>query len=146
MSDEASVTFPKSIETGEKAEDALPHLFDIWHFDRMPHLNHATRYIRLNYPDSVADIVESRLQTGVPSVGRADDILRSCRLYPAPLEDPLVREHLSHLTNGKKFRPLVMIMFNDGRYAADIIDGYHRLSVAWWCDAQIACPFLKVTI
>lgn len=137
--------FPDDIETGEHAEDVLPHLFDIWHFDVAPKFNHATRYIDMRYGESAPRVV-SALDDGVPSVGRADDLLRTCRLYPAPLEDPLVREHLSHLTNGKKFKPVVLVRFVDGSFQEDLIDGYHRISVAWWCDAQMPCPYLNVVV
>lgn len=140
--------FPKDIETGEHSEDALPHLFDIWDFDVMPKFNHAERYVRLRYSDDADEVLAALASkdVGEPTAARADDLLRTCRLYPVPLEDPLVREHMSHLTNGKKFKPSVMVVFKDGRYEADLIDGYHRVSVAWWLDAQMPCPLLKIVI
>lgn len=140
--------FPKNIETGEKAEDALPHLFDVWDFDKMPKFDHAVRYVQLNYVDDDAQDVLDALanKEGEATVARCDDLLRACRLYPAPIADPLVREHMSHVTNGKKFKPACMVMFRDGRYGADLIDGYHRVSSAWWWDAQMPCPVWRIVI
>lgn len=146
--------FPRKPPSGEHKDTGLPHLFskpnnDIWHFDRMPDFTHATRYIELQYGGAIHDDAQrifDALPNGKPTCGRADDLLRLCRLYPAPQEDPLVREHLSHLTNGKQFKPVVLVIFADGRYQADLVDGWHRLSVAWWCDAQIACPVWRVVV
>lgn len=145
--------FPRHVHDADDEVDALPHLFDIWHFDRMPKFEHAERYIRFRYsglrrhrntPDDAQRIL-NQLHHGTPTVARADDLLRVCRLQPAPQEDPLVREHLSHIEH-RKLKPVILVLFADGRHLPDLIDGYHRLSVAWWCDAQIATPVWKVIV
>jgi hypothetical protein len=144
--------FPRTPPYAPDETDALPHLFDIWRFDTPPKYEHAKRYIQLRYQgvhqrNSTDDAqrVITALPDGTPTNHRADDILRACRLQPAPQEDPLVREHLSHIEH-RKLKPIILIVFADARHPPDIVDGYHRLSVAWWCDAQIPTPVWRVTI
>jgi hypothetical protein len=65
------------------------------------------------------------------SPGRANDILRAAGLTAAALEDPGVMKDLIKVIEGKRLSP-VLVVSGDG--AADIADGYHRVSLVYRID------------
>ena len=78
-----------------------------------------------------------RLRKAKVTMRRANDILRSSGLDPAPLDDPGVIKDLLKVIEGKKLSP-VLVVSGGGR--ADIADGYHRVSMVYRLDPYGTVP------
>lgn len=79
------------------------------------------------------------LVNGKSVVFKAKDILRAALLSPLPPEDAHVKAVLQLIANGTALQPVYLIR---GRVKAGIplviVDGYHRVSAAWYTDPGTA--------
>ena len=97
----------------------------------------AYNYLSLKFDAKrAADIVERMKKAKVTS-RRANDILRASGLSPLSLTDPGVRRDLLKLLNGEKLSPVLVC---DRKAGADIADGYHRVSLAYYVDPFTMVP------
>jgi hypothetical protein len=87
--------------------------------------------------DAVAKVVE-RLRNAELTTRRANDILRASGLIAAPLEDPGV---MKDLIKAIKREPLSPVLVLKAKRAADVADGFHRVSLAYRLD-----PYMKVPL
>ena len=86
--------------------------------------------------DDVAKAVR-RLRKATLTTRRANDILRAAGLAPAPLDDPGVMKDLIKAVEGEQLSPVLVL---SGKKAADIADGFHRVSLVYRLDPYAAIP------
>ena len=72
---------------------------------------------------------------------RANDILRSSGLTPAPLDDPGVMKDLVKVIEGTALSPILMLK---GKRNAEIADGFHRVSLVYQLDPYADIPLKLV--
>jgi hypothetical protein len=87
--------------------------------------------------DAVAKAVD-RLRKADLTTRRANDILRASGLTAAPLDDPGV---MKDLIKAIKREPLSPVLVLKAKRAADVADGFHRVSLAYRLD-----PYMKVPL
>lgn len=87
--------------------------------------------------DDVAKAVR-RLRKAKLTSRRANDILRAAGLTPAPLDDPGVRKDLIKVVEGRALSPVLVL---SAKKAADIADGFHRVSLVYRLD-----PFAEIPL
>lgn len=111
---------------------------DIWEADVADHdYDAANTYLTLRYDEHRAAEVCAGLRKSKLTDRRANDILRACGRDPLPLDDPGVKRDLMKVITGKKLSPVLVASFRD---AADIADGYHRISLSYHLDPFAALP------
>jgi hypothetical protein len=86
--------------------------------------------------DAVAKTVK-RLRNAALTSRRANDILRAAGLTAAPLDDPGVMKDLIKAIEGKRLSPVLVL---SGKKAADIADGFHRVSLVYRIDPYGEIP------
>ena len=86
--------------------------------------------------DAVAKAVK-RLRKAALTTRRANDILRAAGLTAAPLDDPGVMKDLIKAIEGERLSPVLVL---SGKKAADIADGFHRVSLVYRIDPYGAIP------
>jgi hypothetical protein len=91
----------------------------------------AEAYLSLKIDSEAATKAVKRLRKASLITRRANDILRAAGLTAAALEDPGVMKDLIKVIEGKRLSP-VLVVSGDG--AADIADGYHRVSLVYRID------------
>jgi hypothetical protein len=101
-------------------DDVVPHDFDA-----------ALAYLSLKFDEKRAAAAVGRLRKAEITRRRANDILRACGLVALPLDDPGVRRDLLKAVSGKRLSPVLVVSSDDG---GDIVDGYHRVSLAYHLD------------
>lgn len=97
----------------------------------------AEAYLSLKIDSEAAGKAVKRLRKASLITRRANDILRAAGLTAAPLDDPGVMKDLIKIIEGKRLSP-VLVVSGDG--AADIADGYHRVSLVYRIDAYGVIP------
>jgi hypothetical protein len=97
----------------------------------------AEAYLSLKIDGDAATKAVKRLRKASLISRRANDILRAAGLTAAPLDDPGVMKDLIKVIEGKRLSP-VLVMSGDG--AADIADGYHRVSLVYRIDPYAVIP------
>ena len=86
--------------------------------------------------DAVAKAVK-RLRNATLTTRRANDILRAAGLTAAPLDDPGVMKDLIKAIEGERLSPVLVL---SGKKAADIADGFHRVSLVYRIDPYGEIP------
>ncbi len=86
--------------------------------------------------DAVAKAVK-RLRKAALTTRRANDILRAAGLTAAPLDDPGVMKDLIKAIAGERLSPVLVLT---GKKAADIADGFHRVSLVYRVDPYAEIP------
>jgi hypothetical protein len=86
--------------------------------------------------DAVAKAV-TRLRKAKLTTRRANDILRAAGLSPAALDDPGVMKDLVKAIAGTPLSPVLVL---SGKKAADIADGFHRVSLVYRLDPYGTVP------
>jgi hypothetical protein len=97
----------------------------------------AEAYLSLKVDSEAATKAVKRLRKAPLISRRANDILRAAGLTAAPLDDPGVMKDLIKVIEGKRLSP-VLVVSGDG--AADIADGYHRVSLVYRIDPYGVIP------
>ncbi|MDE3129579.1 MAG: hypothetical protein KGL16_00350 [Acidobacteriota bacterium] len=97
----------------------------------------AMAYLTLRFDERRAKTVVERLGKAAPTRRRANDILRSAALDPAPLDDPGVIKDLIKVIEGRALSP-VLVVSSAGH--ADIADGFHRVSLVYRLDPYGEVP------
>jgi hypothetical protein len=97
----------------------------------------AEAYLSLKIDSEAAGKAVKRLRKASIISRRANDILRAAGLTAAPLDDPEVMKDLIKIIEGKELSP-VLVISGDG--AADIADGYHRVSLVYRIDPYGEVP------
>ncbi|MBV9918380.1 MAG: hypothetical protein JO153_17920 [Solirubrobacterales bacterium] len=97
----------------------------------------AAAYLSLKLDaDAVAKAVK-RLRNAALTTRRANDILRAAGLTAAPLDDPGVMKDLIKAIEGERLSPVLVL---SGKKAADIADGFHRVSLVYRIDPYGEIP------
>jgi hypothetical protein len=105
-----------------------------WKKDVAPHdYAAASSYLSIRFGESRAEKVAAELRKLPVITRRANDILRATGRTPLPLSDPGVLRDLQKVLSGEKLSPILVA-------AADIADGYHRLSLAYALDPYAVVP------
>jgi hypothetical protein len=97
----------------------------------------AEAYLSLKLDVDTAGKVAKRLRKAPVTRRRANDILRAAGLSAAPLDDPGVMKDLVKVIEGKELSPVLVV---SGETAADIADGYHRVSLVYCLDPYAEIP------
>ena len=97
----------------------------------------AHNYLSLKFDEKRASEIVDRMKKAKLASRRANDILRATGLPALPLTDPGVQRDLLKLLNGEKLSP---VLVSDQKPAADIADGYHRVSLAYNIDPFMSVP------
>lgn len=97
----------------------------------------AQAYLSLKLDDDVARKAVKRLRKAELTSRRANDILRSTGLNPAPLDDPGVVKDLIKVIEGEELSPVLVTAIPAG---ADIADGFHRVSLVYRIDPYAEVP------
>jgi hypothetical protein len=97
----------------------------------------AYNYLSLKFDEKRAAESVSRMKKAELISRRANDILRATGLPPLPLTDPGVQKDLLKVLSGDKLSPVLVC---DQEPAADIADGYHRVSLAYNIDPFMSVP------
>lgn len=91
----------------------------------------AEAYLTLKLPVDAAEKVVARLRKAKLTARRANDIIRSSGLSPAPLDDPGVVKDLIKVIEDKELSPVLVAALPGG---TDIADGFHRVSLVYRID------------
>ena len=86
----------------------------------------AEAYLSIKLDAATTRKAVARLRKAKLTTRRANDILRAAGLSAAALDDPGVVKDLIKAIEGRKLSPVLVI---NGSGAADIADGYHRVSL-----------------
>ena len=97
----------------------------------------AEAYLSLKLDADATSKAVKRLRDASVTRRRANDILRAAGLTAAPLDDPGVMKDLVKVIEGKRLSPVLVI---NTQGAADIADGYHRVSLAYRLDPYAEIP------
>ena len=97
----------------------------------------AEAYLSIKLDDATTRKAVARLRKAKLTTRRANDILRAAGLSAAELDDPGVVKDLIKVIEGKKLSPVLVI---NGSGAADIADGYHRVSLVYRLDPYGEVP------
>lgn len=97
----------------------------------------AAAYLSLKLVDEAVAKAVKRLRKAKLTTRRANDILRASGLAPAPLDDPGVMKDLVKAIERKPLSPVLVI---SGKDAADIADGFHRVSLVYRLDPYTPVP------
>jgi hypothetical protein len=97
----------------------------------------AEAYLSLKLDKEAVREAVKRLRKAPLTTRRANDILRAAGLTAAPLDDPGVMKDLVKVIEGKHLSPVLVI---SAETAADIADGYHRVSLVYRIDAYGEVP------
>jgi hypothetical protein len=100
----------------------------------------AEAYLSLKLGGEAVHKIVKGLRKAPLTSRRANDILRAAGLTAAPLDDPGVMKDLVKVIEDKALSP-VLVVSADG--AADIADGYHRVSLVYRIDPYGEVP-LKI--
>jgi hypothetical protein len=98
----------------------------------------AAAYLSISFGQEYADDVAAKLRKLPVVARRANDILRAASRDPLPLTDPGVLKNLKKVLAGEKLSPILVA-------GSDVVDGYHRLSLAYALDPYADVP-LKMTL
>ncbi len=99
----------------------------------------AEAYLSLKFDKVTVTKKVDRLRKASITTRRANDILRAAGLLPAPLDDPGVMKDLIKVVERKRLSPVLVIRGERG--AADIADGFHRVSLVYRLD-----PFAEIPL
>jgi hypothetical protein len=109
-----------------------------WRDEVAPHDYDAARaYLSLKLDEDDVEKAVKHLRRAPLTTRRANDILRAAGLAPAPLDDPGVMKDLIKVIEGEELSPVLVVT---GKGAADIADGYHRVSLVYRIDAYGEVP------
>ena len=109
-----------------------------WQKDVASHdYDSAEAYLSLKLDADATRKAVQRLRDASLARRRANDILRASGLTAAPLDDPGVMRDLIKVIEGKPLSPVLVI---NGHTAADIADGYHRVSLVYRLDPYAEIP------
>jgi len=97
----------------------------------------AFAYLSLRWTDKAARKMVAALRKTKVTTRRPNDILRACDRSALPIDDPGVRRDLGKVIEGKKLSP-VLVVSQHG--AADVADGFHRVSLAYNIDPFAPMP------
>jgi hypothetical protein len=97
----------------------------------------AEAYLSLKLDKDDVEKVIGRLRKAGVTTRRANDILRAAGLDPAALDDPGVIKDLIKVIEGRHLSPVLVIR---NKSAADIADGYHRVSMVYRIDPYGVVP------
>jgi hypothetical protein len=104
----------------------------------------ALNYLSLLLDEDRASAAVHDLKRGKVVKRRANDVLRACRREPLSERDPGVVREAGKVTARRKLAPLLVVSFED--VGADIVDGYHRLSLAYSRDPFEAVPLVVASV
>jgi hypothetical protein len=97
----------------------------------------AAAYLSLKFDEEAVAKALKRLRNASLTSRRANDILRAAGLTAAPLDDPGVMEDLTKAIKGEPLSPVLVL---NGKKAADIADGFHRVSLVYRIDPYAEIP------
>jgi hypothetical protein len=97
----------------------------------------AEAYLSIKLDAATVAKLLGRLRKAPIAARRANDILRAAGLTAAPLDDPGVIKDLIKVIEGKRLSPVLVIR---NKKAADIADGYHRVSLVYRIDPYGVVP------
>ena len=97
----------------------------------------AQAYLSLQLDERRAGQAVAKLRKTKLTTRRANDILRAAGLSAAPLDDPGVVKDLIKVIEGEALSPVLVI---SSRGAADIADGFHRVSMVYRVDPYGEVP------
>jgi hypothetical protein len=97
----------------------------------------AEAYLSIKFDEATVTKLVRRLRDAKLTTRRANDILRAANLSPAPIDDPGVIKDLLKVIARKELSP-VLVIGGDG--AADIADGFHRVSLVYRLDPYGTVP------
>src|SRR5271166_6454307 len=86
----------------------------------------AEAYLSLKLDGEAVRKMVKRLRNASLTMRRANDILRAAGLTAAPLDDPGVMKDLIKVIEGRHLSPVLVV---GAEMRADIVDGYHRVSL-----------------
>jgi hypothetical protein len=101
----------------------------------------AESYLSLKLSVDAVEKVVAQLRKAKLTTRRANDIIRSSGLSPAPLDDPGVVKDLIKVIQGKELSPVLVAALPGG---TDIADGFHRVSLVYRLDPYGAVPLKLV--
>jgi hypothetical protein len=97
----------------------------------------AAAYLSLRFDEDRVAKAVSRLRKASLTTRRANDILRAAGLTAAELDDPGVMKDLVKAVEGEALSPVLVL---GAKKAADIADGFHRISLAYRLDPYGEVP------
>jgi hypothetical protein len=97
----------------------------------------AEAYLSLKLDEPAVKKAVERLRKAPLIARRANDILRAAGLTAAPMDDPGVMKDLIKAIQGERLSPVLVISRNK---AADIADGFHRVSLVYRIDPYAEIP------
>lgn len=97
----------------------------------------AEAYLSLKLDEDAVAKAVRRLRKASLNTRRANDILRAAGLTAAPLDDPGVIKDLIKAIEGEGLSPVLVL---SGKRAADIADGFHRVSLVYRLDPYGQVP------
>jgi hypothetical protein len=97
----------------------------------------AAAYLSLRLDDDAVAKAVNRLRKASLTTRRANDILRAAGLTAAALDDPGVMKDLVKAVEGAALSPVLVL---GAKKAADIADGFHRISLAYRLDPYGEVP------
>jgi hypothetical protein len=100
----------------------------------------AEAYLSLKHGSDVVVGLVKALRDAKLTARRANDILRAAGLTAAALDDPGVMKDLIKVIEGIELSPVLVV---NAHGAADIADGYHRVSLVYRLDPYGVVP-LKI--
>ena len=101
----------------------------------------AEAYLSLKLDEDAVAKAVRRLRKAELTTRRANDILRAAGLTAAPLDDPGVMKDLVKAIEGQELSPVLLL---SGSKAADIADGFHRVSLVYQLDPYGPVPLKLV--
>lgn len=101
----------------------------------------AEAYLSLKLDDEAVAKAVKKLRRAKLITRRANDILRASGLTAAGLDDPGVMRDLVKVIEGTPLSPVLVV---GAKKAADIADGFHRVSLVYQLDPYAEIP-LKLT-
>jgi hypothetical protein len=97
----------------------------------------AEAYLSLKLDREAVRKAVKRLRAASLTTRRANDVLRAAGSTAAPLDDPGVMKDLIKVIEGRHLSPVLVV--SAGTYA-DIVDGYHRVSLVYRIDPYGEIP------
>jgi hypothetical protein len=101
----------------------------------------AEAYLSLKLDEEAVAKAIKRFRNAELTSRRANDLLRAAGLVAAPLDDPGVMKDMIKAISGKPLSPVLVI---SGKKAADIADGFHRVSLVYRLDPYSVVPLKLV--
>ena len=123
----------KKTKRGRETWKAAPELHDF---------PAAASYLSLLLPDATAAELADRLRIATTAYWKAKDLLRASGLARLPDTDVHVAGDLGKVARGEQLSPVLLVRGSatDGRGAAIVADGYHRICASYSLDEDTDIP------